>query len=82
MMKTYPADGHQQPKAHIGDTGAILADYITEQQFADELNVTLRTLRTWRAAGEAPTVTRISMKVYYARDDIREWLRGRRVEAA
>ena len=37
-------------KAPAGDTRGLLDDYLTEQQLADELDVTIRTLRNWRAA--------------------------------
>jgi hypothetical protein len=74
----------QDQKAQVaaGDTGNILQDYLAEQQLADELDVTLRTLRNWRARGEAPPITRIGLRIFYHRNDVRDWLRSRRIEAA
>ncbi|HXF53400.1 MAG TPA: helix-turn-helix domain-containing protein [Hyphomicrobiaceae bacterium] len=70
-------------RRETGDTGStILAGYMTEQELADELDVTRRTLMNWRARGEAPPMTRIGLRIYYARDDVRKWLRSQRVEAA
>ena len=67
--------------APAGDTGQLLDDYLTENQLANELGVTVRTLRNWRAVGDSPPVTRIGNRNYIARPDGREWLekiKGRR----
>ena len=64
---------------HDGDTG-LLADYLTEDELAKELGVTRKTIRNWRALGEAPLLTRIGRKIFYARADVRKWLQSQRVE--
>ena len=65
--------------ANHGDTG-ILAGYLSETELAQELGVTRATIRNWKAQGEAPAVTRIGKKIFYARTDVRDWLQSCRVE--
>ena len=68
-------------KALAGDTGGLLDGYLTEQQLADELDVTIRTLRNWRAVGETPRPTRIGKRLFFARDDCQAWLQRQRIES-
>jgi len=68
--------------APAGDTGTTLDGYISEHTFAHEIGVTLRTIRSWRQMGEGPAVTRIGKRVFYARDDVRNWLQSQRQEVA
>ena len=65
--------------AHSGDSG-LLADYLTEDELAAEFGVTRKTIRNWRALGEAPLVTRIGRKIFYAQTDVQKWLQSQRVE--
>jgi predicted DNA-binding transcriptional regulator AlpA len=60
----------------------LLAEYYTEHQLADQFGVTLRTLRTWRAAGEAPPHKRLGKYVMYAKADVRDWLAKRRTDVS
>jgi hypothetical protein len=69
-------------EAVTGDTGPILAEYVTEETLATELRKTRKTLRTWRALGQGPAVTMIGKDVYYRRADIRAWLLSQRREVA
>ena len=66
--------------AETGDTG-ILAGYLTEADLADEFGVSRATIRKWKSLGEAPTVTRVGRKIFYARTDVRNWLLSRRLGA-
>ena len=59
---------------------AILSNCLSEEQLAAELGITIRTLARWRALREGPAVTRIGRAVYYARDDVRNWLTSQRRE--
>jgi len=68
--------------ARAGDTSAILEDYLSHKQLARELGVAERTLDRWRAVGEGPPRTLIGQRVYYAREDVRTWLREQRREVA
>ncbi len=67
-------------EAQVSDTGRLLDDYFTEQEWADELDVTLRTVRNWRALGKGPPITRIGIRIFIARPDGKEWLKRQRVE--
>lgn len=55
----------------------ILADHLTEQEFADDLEVGLRTVRRWRALRQSPPYVVIARRVYYRRAAVEEWLRNR-----
>ena len=68
-------------EALASDTGRLLDDFFTEQQWADELDVTLRTVRNWRALGKGPPITRIGTRIFIARPDGKEWLKRQRVES-
>jgi predicted site-specific integrase-resolvase len=74
----------QKPHVPVlsADAGTLLGDYLSEHQLAKELGVTIRTLRKWRSLGEAPPVTRLGKRIYYARRQARAWLETRQVEAA
>ena len=62
--------------------GALLNDYLTEQQLAEQLDVTIRTLRKWRSLGEAPPETRLGKRIYYSRRSALSWIQARQSEAA
>ena len=54
--------------------------YSAEAKVAAELNLSLRTLRKWRAEGRGPAFTKIGRRVFY-RDASRDaWLRAREVQ--
>ena len=59
------------------DTGHnLLADYLTEDQMAAELDVVVETLRRWRRRGEGPPITKFGTRVLYHAPSAREWLRS------
>jgi hypothetical protein len=65
--------------AHDG----VLADYVSEADLARELGVGWRTLFRWRTqTHEAPPFIRVSRRIFYHREAVREWLANRQVEAA
>lgn len=66
----------------ITDTGTVLASYLTEDNFAAELNRTRKTVRQWRRLGQGPAPTIIGKDVFYHIDDINAWLKGQRREVA
>jgi hypothetical protein len=55
----------------------ILADHISEEALADELELGLRTMRRYRAQRQSPAYVVIGRKVYYRRGAVEEWLRNR-----
>jgi hypothetical protein len=57
----------------------ILSDYVAEADLAKELNVTVRTLARWRALRIGPDPTVIGRHIYYGREAVHRWLRGREI---
>jgi hypothetical protein len=52
----------------------LLADYLEEQPLAQEIGVTVRTLRRWRRERKGPPITHIGRKVVYSLEGLRRWL--------
>jgi excisionase family DNA binding protein len=64
-------------------TGELLADYLTQEQVADELGVSVKTLRSWRALCEGPPCTRLGPRlIRFHRTDVAEWLASRKQAVA
>lgn len=65
------------------DTKPLLHDYMSQQEVADELNVTVETLRRWRVHGAGPRWFRfgLGMRLMYNRQDVKDWIEEQR-EAA
>jgi excisionase family DNA binding protein len=51
---------------------------LTQQQLADELEVSLRTLERWRQQGTGPAFIRVGRSPRYRRADIDAWLERQR----
>lgn len=51
---------------------------LTQQQLADELQVSLRTLERWRQEGVGPAFIRVGRSPRYRRADIDAWLERQR----
>lgn len=71
-----------QPSADETALPNPLEGYLPEDEFCARFKVKRRTARNWRALGDGPVCTLIGRRIYYHIDDIRTWLRSRRVEAA
>ena len=52
-------------------------DLITEQEFADLVGKTLRTIRRWRIERTGPRRTKLGRTVYYSRTSIEQFLKDR-----
>ena len=52
------------------DPGALL----TEQEAAELLNVSVRTLQDWRVTSDGPPFARVGRLVRYRRDSLHAWL--------
>jgi hypothetical protein len=59
---------------------SILDGYLSEDRTADDLGVSLRLLRKWRALGEGPPYVKFARRFYYRNEQIAAWLRSREVE--
>ena len=55
-------------------TPALLADYVTREQLAEELKVTTRTLDKWQWLRCGPRKVKIGARVYYKRADVTAWI--------
>jgi excisionase family DNA binding protein len=64
--------GGQSSRGHMTDK------LLTQQQLADELEVSLRTLERWRQQGTGPAFIRVGRSPRYRRADIDAWLERQR----
>jgi excisionase family DNA binding protein len=51
---------------------------LTQQQLADELQVSVRTLERWRQEGIGPTFIQVGRSPRYRRSDVDAWLEQQR----
>ena len=51
---------------------------LTQQQLADELQVSVRTLERWRQEGTGPTFIQVGRSPRYRRSDVDAWLEQQR----
>jgi hypothetical protein len=63
----------QQPKRRI--TG-----YTGEPETAEELNVSIRTLRKWRQLRIGPPYVEVGRQIYYGDDARAAWLKSREIQ--
>jgi hypothetical protein len=54
--------------------GGLLADYMTPDELARELNVALVTLSRWRSRKKGPPCIKMGLRVLYSRASVRKWL--------
>jgi excisionase family DNA binding protein len=64
--------GAQRPGGHMA------VELLTQQQLADELQVSVRTLERWRQEGTGPAFIRVGRSPRYRRSDIDAWLEQQR----
>lgn len=57
---------------------ALLQDYVSRDELAQELRVTVRTLDKWAWLRKGPPKVRVGARVYYHRDDVRDFLAEQR----
>lgn len=55
----------------------ILADYLPEDKFAEEMGVSRRTAQRWRQERVGPAWTEIGKQILYRRDSVAAWLKSR-----
>jgi excisionase family DNA binding protein len=56
----------------------MAAALLTQQQLADELQVSVRTLERWRQEGTGPVFIQVGRSPRYRRADIDAWLERQR----
>jgi excisionase family DNA binding protein len=54
--------------------GQMTDELLTQQQLAEELKVSLRTLERWRQQGTGPAYIRVGRFPRYQRSDVNTWL--------
>lgn len=62
-------------------TAGLLGEYMTADQLAAELGVTVLTVRRWAALRTGPPITRVGRKVLYRRQAVQKWLLKQEVTA-
>jgi hypothetical protein len=55
-------------------TGTLLGDYLSEEKFAAELGVSVRTLRNWRQQRSGPPFVTIGKKIVYGKGSLLAWV--------
>lgn len=60
----------------VPDPSHLLADWISRDDLARELNLTPDTLGRWEARREGPPCTRLGRRVLYRRASVQDWLRA------
>ncbi len=54
--------------------GALIGDYLTAEQAANQLGITRRTFDAMCARREGPPRTRIGRRVYFRKEALADWL--------
>jgi hypothetical protein len=57
-------------------TGTLLENYLSEERFAAELGVSIRTLRNWRQRRTGPPFATIGKKIVYGKSSGLAWLQS------
>lgn len=58
----------------------LLVDYLTRDEFAEQLGISPRTAARWEVLRIGPPVTRIGRTPYYSKTSTREWLKAQEVK--
>jgi hypothetical protein len=63
---------------------SLLANYLTRDELAKQLNKTVRTIDRWRALGTGPRFVNVGKTIYYHRDeaDPARWLKNSKSRTA
>ena len=54
----------------------LLDDWMSRQELANELGVSVRTLQQWQLERIGPPMIRLKKKTFYRREAVLEWLRS------
>jgi hypothetical protein len=52
--------------------------YVPRKPTADRIHKSIKTLSRWEQDGTGPPVTRVGRDIYYAEDDLAQWLLAQR----
>lgn len=59
---------------------AVLSEYMSPEELADELGVNKRTLDRWHASRSGPPRSYVGRRPMYRRESVSQWLRKREVD--
>lgn len=76
-MASIPEVTFDSISASSNPTNRTLSGHVSEHDLAREMNISLRTLRRWAQERSGPVVTKIGRRVFYSRESVAVWLRGR-----
>ncbi len=62
------------PRSSHNSSSELLGDYLTRDQLATELGVSVRTLDRWNTARSGPPRVVVGRTILYRIDSVREWL--------
>ena len=68
-------DNTPGPKQSFKPTNSI--EFLTENQVAQRLNVSIATVRRWRMRNLGPPFKKIGASVRYATDELKSWVDSR-----
>jgi hypothetical protein len=74
-----PAERQRKQRAPRGKRKRI-PGYTPETETAEELNVSVRTLRKWRQQGMGPPYVKFARQIHYPNEGRIAWLRRQEVE--
>jgi hypothetical protein len=60
--------------------GPVLKDWISREDLARELGVTVDTLRRWALRRVGPSFTKAGRRVLYSRQSVNDWLQSLEVQ--
>ncbi len=66
----------------IGNSAGVLADYMTTEELAIELNRSPRTIQRWHRQRVGPPATILQRRILYRRSSVLKWLEAREWEQA
>lgn len=68
----------QQSTASPQHNAGVLGNYMSREQLATELGVTVRTISRWRWNRKGPPAHRIAGRVMFKRSDVQSWIESQR----
>jgi hypothetical protein len=78
--------GHRHAKQHAPRLGrkriAHIPGHTNEAETAEELGVSIRTLRKWRQLRIGPPWTAVGRQIHYSNESRAAWLKSREVQPA
>lgn len=58
----------------MSEQNSLLSGYLSQEELAREINVTVRTVQRWEAQRLGPPITRVGGRPMYRKESVREWL--------